>query len=98
MVRTPVVNVDVAESVDRAIESVRRAMVINEQLAAMPGHEANAQAGLIAAEQEMALLEAEREVLARGEAGTPDGLRFLSEATETIRDLANEDARRHRRG
>jgi hypothetical protein len=84
-----------SDSIDTAIETVGRTVRANELLAGMPGHEETGQEGIIAAEQELALLEAERELFARGEAGSDAGSDFLADATATIHELADED--RHRR-
>ncbi len=84
----------VREAVENAITSVRNALASNEALARIPGHEANAEEAIIATEQELALLEAEHGVITRSETSTPDGRRFLHEATAIIRELADEEGAR----
>jgi hypothetical protein len=87
-------NAHLVETVDKIEGTVQHTIDVNEWLAGVPGHEANAQEGIIAGEQEMALLQVERELGESGRAATPEGRRFLHEATATIRELSEEDSAR----
>jgi hypothetical protein len=84
----------VAESVERALDTVRRTLRTNEILAAMPGHEETGEEGIIAAEQEIALLEVERELVDGGGAASAETRAFIEEATRTTAELSGEDRQR----
>ena len=74
--------------------TVKRTIETNRIVAETPGHEETGQEGILAGEQELALLEAELALFDEGREMTPEGRRFLDEATATMQELAPEDRQR----